>query len=562
MRAAGEHGHGRVVTHGPGGLAAVLRHGLDDHGDVLRGVTSRRLRLDERHGVHLRLPRGLGDGERLNLGEPGLVVAAARHLLGHLGVLLEVARLEVRLDHLAGAEATLGDDVLGVGDDVAEDANLRRDVDVVIRGAPETSGAETVAVEAAAELLAVGEDEEGGAVPRLLHAGEVIVKRLNLGVGGVELGVVAVRLGDEEHHRLRDGAAGLDEELGDAVEVGGVGRGGVADGAELVLAAVPYGVGHVRLLGRHPVEVTLEGVDLTVVAEEAHGLRQGPLGHGVGGEAAVVDAELRLEVLILEVEVELANHGGAEHTLVHDGATGHGAHVEVLGDAGHLGVEARGGFLSRLARDEELALELIALGAVDEHLLDDGLGVLRHAADDILIHRNLPPAEDGETLRGDGSLEDLLTLGRLGLVLGKEHHADAGGALGEALDAVVVAPLAEHLPRHVAHDARAVAGVVVRGARAAVLHAAERGERVGDGLVRAFTLEGGDETDAARVALLEDLVHVHGAARVGGAGLGGGEDDARAGSRRGGRLGRGAEPADSRGTEAREGSRWSGGVRG
>ena len=44
-------------------------------------------------------------------------------------------------------------------------------------------------------------------------------------------------------------------------------------------------------------------------------------------------------------------------------------------------------------------------------------------------------------------------------------------------------------------------------------------------------------------------------------GLGGGEDDARAGSRRG--VGwRGAEPADSRGTEAREGSRWSEGFAG
>ena len=61
-----------------------------------------------------------------------------------------------------------------------------------------------------------------------------------------------------------------------------------------------------------------------------------------------------------------------------------------------------------------------------------------------------------------------------------------------------VAPLAEHLPRDVAHDPRAVARIIVRGARAAVLHASERSQGVGDGLVRLLALEGGDEADAAR----------------------------------------------------------------
>ena len=102
-------------------------------------------------------------------------------------------------------------------------------------------------------------------------------------------------------------------------------------------------------------------------------MRERPLGDGVGGEAPVVDAELRLEVGVLEILVELAHDGGSKHALVHDCAAGHGADVEVLGDAGHLGVERRGLLLGELSRDEELALEVVLLGAGDEDLLDDGL---------------------------------------------------------------------------------------------------------------------------------------------------------------------------------------------
>jgi len=41
---------------------------------------------------------------------------------------------------------------------------------------PEARGAQAVAVEAAANLLAVGEDEQGGAVPALLQALVVLIK--------------------------------------------------------------------------------------------------------------------------------------------------------------------------------------------------------------------------------------------------------------------------------------------------------------------------------------------------------------------------------------------------
>lgn len=62
---------------------------------------------------------------------------------------------------------------------------------------------------------------------------------------------------------------------------------GGAEGQEVSLAAAPHLVAEARLTGGHPVEVALQRVDLAVVAQHAHGLRQGPLGHRVGGEPEI-----------------------------------------------------------------------------------------------------------------------------------------------------------------------------------------------------------------------------------------------------------------------------------
>ena len=91
-----------------------------------------------------------------------------------------------------------------------------------------------------------------------MHALEVLVEVLDLGVLLVELGVVVVGLGDEEHHRRLDVELRLDEELGDTVQVGRVRSGGVADRKELVLVVAPHGVLQALLAAHHQVEVALE----------------------------------------------------------------------------------------------------------------------------------------------------------------------------------------------------------------------------------------------------------------------------------------------------------------
>mmetsp|Transcript_36134 Transcript_36134/g.58077 ORF Transcript_36134/g.58077 Transcript_36134/m.58077 type:complete len:360 (-) Transcript_36134:977-2056(-) len=219
VRAAGQHGHGGVVSHAPRGLAPVCRHRLNDHAHVLRRESSDCLRLDEGGGAQLGRAGGLGRHHLVHALHPAVIVAARRHFLGHFGVLLEHARLQIGLDHHTRAEAAFGHDVGGVGDDVAQDADLGRDVDVVVRCAPEARGTQTVAVEAAPQLFAVGEHQQRRSVPRLLHSGEVVVEARHLGERGVQLGVVAVRLGHQQHHSLCHGASTLHQQLRHAVKV-------------------------------------------------------------------------------------------------------------------------------------------------------------------------------------------------------------------------------------------------------------------------------------------------------------------------------------------------------
>ena len=114
----------------------------------------------------------------------------------------------------------------------------------------------------------------------------------------------------------------------------------------------------------------LQRVDLAIVPQEPHGLRQQPLGCCVGAEAAVVDGKGAREQGVLEVLVELAQDDGAQHALVHDRAGRERAEVE-LGQ----GVHARGGhrsnvgssnstshgLLNQLAEDVELTLHVLCV---------------------------------------------------------------------------------------------------------------------------------------------------------------------------------------------------------
>ena len=283
----------------------------------------------------------------------------------------------------------------------------------------------------------------------------------------------------------------LDHDFGEHVEVGRVGHVLVGEGHNDALLALPERVLEVVLAGRDPVEVALERVDLAVVAEEAEGLRERPARVRVGREARVVDGEVGHVGVVRQVLVELPDRARVDHALVHDRPPGERAEVEVArvlrGEA--LAAE----LLDRLAENVQPTLEraeLKLLRRLDDELLEHRHGSLGDAAHELHVGRDLAEALDREArclgrLLNDGHAR-LLRLGR-----GREEHlSHASVGAGEARDSLL-----DERPRDLRHQADAVTGETVRGARAAVLHAADGAESLRNDAVAALAVEVGDEAN-------------------------------------------------------------------
>ena len=195
VRLGGEDRQRRVVAHREARLLGLTGHRPDDELDVLGGEAGRRLaeqqaagraracgrRGGSRRGARGAAAWGLGRRrvKRLRrqappLGEqPGAVGAAGRD--GGLDdvVAQQPPVLEVHGDHLAGAQTALLDDLLVRQGD---GAGLRGEREQAGAGARVARRAQAVAVDAGAGVPAVGEGDQRRPVPRLLHAGVVVVE--------------------------------------------------------------------------------------------------------------------------------------------------------------------------------------------------------------------------------------------------------------------------------------------------------------------------------------------------------------------------------------------------
>jgi len=201
--------------------------------------------------------------------------------------------------------------------------------------------------------------------------------------------------------------------------------------------------------------------------------------------------------LVGEVEEVFADLFGHEHALVDDGAAGEGTGVVevVLSGAADLVV-------GLLAQDEELALEVLVGGAVgraaEEGLADDGLAGDGGLAEGGVVDGDGAPAEDGEA-EGLGEVGE----GRLGrgADLGVRGDVEHAHAVVAGLREVGRAVLGEEPVGELEQDARAVTGVGLAAAGAAVIQVHQDGEGLLDDIVRTLALHLANEADAAGVVL-------------------------------------------------------------
>jgi len=497
-RLVGQHREGAVVAHGADGLDAVARHRGDDDALVLVGVAEGDLALEQRLVVRRRDGRSLGQvlEVEMMLGEP----IGVRALVGELPLdllVLDDATLDgVDEEEAAGLEAALTDDVGGGN---VEHARLRGHDDEAVLGHAEARRAQAVAVEDGADLPAVGEGDGGRAVPRLHQAGVELVEGA---AGRVHLGITRPRFRDHHHDRVRQRAAGEDEELERVVEHRRVAAVRVHDREDLAdILAEGVGVEE-RLAGVHPVDVAAERVDLAVVRDVAVRMRAVPAREGVRAEARVHEADRGLHRGVGQVGEVLRELVGKQHALVHERAAREAGDVPLLG-TGHGGGADLG--VAALADEVELALEgdLVghAVAAADEDLAHERLAGLGGLAERRVVGRHGAPAQKVLALRLDDALEGLLDLAADGRVAREEDDAAAvlaGGGEGEPR---FLGRLLQELMRHLHEHARAIARVGLAAGSAAVVEVRQDLQRLLQDLVRFAPVHVRHETDAAGIVL-------------------------------------------------------------
>ena len=447
----------------------------------------------------------------------GLLVGV---LVADLVVPDDAALPGVDLEHLARAQAARAQDVLGLH---VDGAHLGGEDEAVVAGHVVARGAQAVSIEHGAEHGAIGEHDGGRAVPRLHEHGLVGV------VGAAllrELGVVVPGLGHHEGHGAVERATVHREELEHVVENRGVGALAVDDGQHLLQVVLEDGAVEVWLAGANPGDVAAQRVDLAVVDDVAVGVRALPAGRGVGGVARVHEGQRRLHGRVVEVGEEAAHLRGHEHALVHDGAAGHGAHVEDLALEGGVLV---GGALDGAAGHVELALEVLAgcdvVRATQERLQDGGHAGLGGVAQVVRVDGHAAPEHERHAAGGAALLEhadgrgdavrvaDAVGLARL-VVVREEEHGHAVVALVGQEVALLLGLLAEEAVRHLEEHAGAVAGVALEALAPAMLEVDEHGERVVECLVAANALELRDGADAAGVMVVAGAIEAAGGLRT------------------------------------------------
>ena len=428
--------------------------------------------------------------------DPLAVGPAAADVALDLAVVEEGAARCVDGDHLARPDPAGLDDL---AERQVHEADLGAHHDQAVARDLVAGGSEPIAVHDRGGDAAVGEGHGGGAVPRLLEAGVVLVEGPQL---GVHVGHVLPGLWDQHHHRVQQIAARDREQLERLVERGGVGAYRPDRREELLDLVAPDGRGQLRLARLHPVAVAEQRVDLAVVRDVAERLRERPVRQRVRREALVEERDRGDRALVREVRVEARQLRRDHQPLVDDRARRHRDDVAV-----ELALAER--TLGAAPRQVEPALELGAVEALrpaQQQLLDAGQRVQRETAQDRRVVRHGAPADglDAEAL--GRVLEHGARRGAGVLVLRQEAHRDRELlAVGE-LVAEARRVVAQQLERDLDRDARTVAGRRVRGDGAAVREVDDGLDGELDDAARALAADLGDEAGAAGVVILRGVV--------------------------------------------------------
>ena len=285
-------------------------------------------------------------------------------------------------------------------------AGLGRHDELVVVGHGIAERTQSVAVQDGADILAVGRQHHGWAVPRFHHAGMELVEVLLFLRHGF---VLIPCFGDHHQHGVGQLAPGHYQQFQGVVEAGRVAGHGVADGRQLVdVVAVERGA-ELLLAGVHPVDVSAQRVDLAVVGEVAVRMGQLPVSQRVGAKTRMHQRERRDHRFVVQVQIEAGELIRNQQPFIDHGVATQATHVEEVGvvfsDAG-----LSYGIGNDFANDVKLAFKGRSIRGVrrafaHEELPDgrtDGEGVAPNLG---MIQGNVAPAQKGQALVGDDVLD-------------------------------------------------------------------------------------------------------------------------------------------------------------
>jgi len=253
------------------------------------------------------------------------------------------------------------------------------------------------------------------------------------------------------------------------------------------------GGGEQRFAGAHPVAVTLHGVDLAVMCDEAIRVRKRPRRKRVGAKAAVHQDQRRLHVFIRQIGEEHAQLGRGEHSFIYERARRQRSEIRAL-FGGQL-------VLGALAGNKEFAVEVdvgFAGARGDKAVFETRHHASRARPQARRVDGHAAPPEHLQAFFVERAGDRRLGFVDVVRVSGEERKTHrVRAARGQRYPC----HLAHELVRHLQQDARTVARVGLGSGGAAVLHAAQRTQPGLHDAVAGETLYMHHERYAARVVL-------------------------------------------------------------
>ena len=232
----GEHRQGDVIAHAVGRLLAEGSHVLDDQIEVFGGEPHRGLQPQQIEFTHLPvLGPGLGGHAAAMLLQPIGIREALRRVFLHRPVVEQLAAFKIDGHHLTRAKTTFLNNRLAAE---IHHAGLRsHDHEAVSGGAP-TRRTQPIAIERCTHSLAVGEHQQGRAVPGFLNARVEFVHRRHIGTA-VEIGLIAKRFGHQCDQAVGDRPPTAHHQFQSGVQVGGIAEGRVHHRNQVISRLTP-----------------------------------------------------------------------------------------------------------------------------------------------------------------------------------------------------------------------------------------------------------------------------------------------------------------------------------